>query len=515
MQHPSWWQKYILPQLSIFLPAVLIYLFTLSLHGFYGSRVVAFNQDQARDVVLMEMYAQKGQWFVSYGPKASVGNFYLPPLYYQIHLVLSRLTGNAPLTMHWFTIFIESATPVVLFLLLRKVVKPQYAGLAALAYGFSPLVTIFATFAWNPNMVPFFSLLTLYFLFTHLTEKKGWAAVAGVITFTVAVSLHYQAVVLLPFVLLSFLWSIKQSFGNLKYWLLGGGGALLTMSPYFWHEALHGWSNTAVVLKYFVGGQSQIFDRVSHKEFFLTFFPSFVERVLLGKNLPLFWFGRIVFFGSVALGSIVALKNWRQGRWIFLYFFTILVMMRVYKGDKLDYYMSTLFTLPYVSLAMLLQFGKKFTVPVALGVVFFAGIAIGQTEPQNGLLAIRTMWNQFPTVTAKHEGIVLYQTDNLANLYTFGYQHYSNFQVNPQSNTVIEFCGLEQNCGWNQWRACQRNRVYTYAALLKDMRGYQWEKEYQINSSVKAVVGELKPGKLPSSYTPYFNEYGTDLLSTQ
>jgi hypothetical protein len=136
----------------------LLLLFLIALlfrlnYGFYSN---SFGQDVARDLVLIENKITNKDFLVSYGPKASVGNFYLPPLYYQVHLILSLITFNNPFVMKFFVIIIESLTPILLALILRLIKNKKYIWFLTLAYAVAPIPTIFGSFAWNPNTIPFF-----------------------------------------------------------------------------------------------------------------------------------------------------------------------------------------------------------------------------------------------------------------------------------------------------------------------------------------------------------------------
>ena len=101
---------------------LLIFISHLILAYFYNP----FSQDTARDLVVVSQHFQQHQPIFIYGPKASVGNFYLPPAYYQIHYILSLLTGNHPYTMKWFTVLLESFTPIILYLILSLISMYNY-----------------------------------------------------------------------------------------------------------------------------------------------------------------------------------------------------------------------------------------------------------------------------------------------------------------------------------------------------------------------------------------------------
>src|SRR3989344_1515257 len=139
---------------------ILLWIFSLSLHSYYFFHNRTFGQDQARDVMIAEANIAEGRWLIGYGPKASVGDFYLPPLYYYLQTGLYAIV-SWPLAMGLLITIVESFTPVLLWYLLSKRVHPTAGVVAGLLYTISPVVVTFATFMWNPNMIPFFLTLAL------------------------------------------------------------------------------------------------------------------------------------------------------------------------------------------------------------------------------------------------------------------------------------------------------------------------------------------------------------------
>jgi hypothetical protein len=309
---------------KILLFCISIFIFSFFVRVLHGSRFVIFGQDQARDAYLMRQLEVSKIWIVNLGPKASVGNFYLPPLYYQVHNIVSRATGENPLAMMWLIIFIESFTPIILFLWLCMVVEKRAAMLGAYVYAFSAGVIEYATFAWNPNMIPFFSTVLGFCCFLIIFKKIKMAIPVAVFALCVAVSLHFQAIVLVPFVLITFFISLKQDFRNLTYWLLGSMFSSLMFVPYVQGELASDWQNTRGMLSFFHENNTRYFDRVSKPVFIFVFFPSLIERVLLLKNVYLNLFGTLLFFGGIlqAISSAIRHKS-REKIAILIYFFCI------------------------------------------------------------------------------------------------------------------------------------------------------------------------------------------------
>lgn len=499
---------------------LLFFLFILSFRFLYASQVINFTQDQARDVWKMEQFRQQGKIFIGYGPKASVSDFYLAPFYYQLHYWLSFVTNNHPLTMHWFITFVESLTPVVLFLVLKNFVRKKYAYLVSLLYTFSPLVIIFATFAWNPNMIPFLSLSALLISIKYFqTKRKGYIPLFSVLL-ALDVHLHYQAIVLLPFYLFFLVKSVLEDRKVIKYWGLGFLLALVTIFPYFQAEIKTNWHNTDQIISYFTGEHSRYYDRVSKPAFVLTFIPSFFERLLVGKNyLDKILIGRFIFFIGLIFILLrtfkkVLMKKGQKEILLLVYFFGILLMLRVYKGDKLDYYMSTLFVFPYFLLAFLLEKFKDWFFPVILFIAIMIGQQYQKVEPKNQLedlkQAITFLNNNLETKEANFH----FHDDNYINIFAYGLDRYSDIKPSTTSHQIVDVCyGRLQHCRWDGVLWCNYDRGYTYMVLFNQEANYQLKSTNQKNDGYNLLIGEvdLIP-EINYKVSTYQSEYGNDLL---
>lgn len=476
----------------------------------YGLSHIVFSQDQARDALLVEQWASDGNWIVPYGPKASVGNFYLPPLYYQLHLFISAATGFRPLVMQWVIILIEAATPVVLFLLLKRAVRPGLAFTVAALYGLFATPTIFGSFAWNPNMIPFFVSLALYAWVRLLTTKSYWWIFVGVLSVTIAFHLHYQSVVILPFAGLVFVLDVFKRWKRVQYWLYASVLGFLTLAPYFSAELQSNWQNTRQIFLYFTQEHSQYFDRVTKSSYVLHFIPGFFERVMFGNATESLGIGRAVMVIGLLAGAVLSLKS-KVARYIMLYVLSILVMLRLYKGDKLDYYLMTLFMAPTVLLSFTFQQLPRITVVLLLPLAFMT-IGYLQSMPAfNNLATLRSDLQQLRSVLSTSEVGLLFHDDDAVNTFAYALSDSKELQPTPRALTVIDVCSPSTSCHWNLRLMCQSNRAATYAALLKSTGGYTYQKTLKTQRQT-FLIGTLERPVEQVGYSLFDERYGSDLL---
>ncbi len=491
----------------------MLIFFVFSLIRFvYSVNFVSFSQDNARDLVVVQQMIDQGNYIVEYGPKASVWDFYLPPFYYQLHLVVSLLFPNNPLAMKWLITLVESGTSLLLFLILKKFLDEQKAFVLAVAYALSPIAIVFGTTSWNPDMIPFFSTLSLYSYIEYLENRKKWGIIVGTLAITIAIHLHYQAVVLLPFALITFVLGLKNSRRDILYWIGAWGMGLVTILPYIWGELSSNWHNTRSIIEYFTTEHTRYYDQVSKPGFVLTFLPRLTQRLLIGGKIYNVIFGRVIFLLGL---SILFFKNFSKKKvfiYISLYLFTVFMMLRVYKGDKVDYYMSTLFIMPYLLLGVIWSFSKKIGFLIVMVVFAFTGLYFSQKTPSNNFYKLKHSVQFLDESLSQKSVRLLFHNDDDVNLFTYGLNQFSNIKNDNQSLVVVEICQEEGGCVWRKNNMCIVNRGFTYASLIKSQDEVE---QIWVRTSGNNFMIDTFPDTLPSVGYPLYNyhgEYGNDIL---
>ncbi len=492
---------------------LVLWIGVLAIRVWYAATHIPFYQDQARDVFLIQEKIRNNEWLVAYGPKASVGNFYLPPFYYQFSTFLFRLSGGHPLTMHWVITLAESFTPVVIFLILRYFLSEKGAMRAAWIYGCSFLVVHFGTFAWNPNMIPLFASLSLYGWCLYLFSKRPLGIVLGVFSLLVAFHLHYQTAVLFLFPLLVFFYSLKRNPKHILYWIVGGVCSLLLFLPYFSYEMQHSWQNTQAIVAYFTSEHSQYFDRVSKPAFIHTFLPAFVERVLIGKNISGILLGRLLFFIGMPLLVITSIKR-RRVLWLLLYVLSIFLMLRLYKGDKVDYYMSTLFVLPAILFGLAIDYLPQKIRSLSIVIASVCLLLVFGKPMENGYQALQQASQFILSSTQGKPAQFIFHDDDLINTFAFTLKPTEREMIDQTSSQLIDVCGVTYPCFSKEENVCAFTRGFTYSALLKATNGYTQGEQKVINRTYAIGSGTLQNNRKIDVYPLYQTDlgYGSDTL---
>lgn len=342
-------------QIRIFL---LIFLVSISIFfRFWKIReYVTFLGDEGRDmIVLRNIFVEKHLPFL--GPSASVGGFYLGPIYYWIAAPFLLLTKFDPIGPSYMVAIFGVATVLLLYKFLSELVGFWPSFLVSLLYSTAPLVVRYSRSSWNPNPLPFFSLLLIYFIYLGIKHKKYFYFIGAGAAFGVSIQLHYLALILAP---LSFLIIIlNEKLKKLPIIVSAVVvGFIITFSPFLFFEIRHDFPNFRTILEFITRGGT-----IGYQN------SSIVWKLFDGGNILLEFisgikgtiYTRIVFW-VLSLSSVAALViSWKdkQKKLIysigFVYFVAGLFLIRLYQGEVYDYYYGAIFPAPFFLAGVLIK----------------------------------------------------------------------------------------------------------------------------------------------------------------
>ncbi len=133
---------------------------------------VVFLGDEGRDMLVMRRMIQDSRP-VFIGPTASVGGFYLGPIYYWMAAPFLALSMFDPVGPSVMVALFGLGTVILLFKFLKETVGFYPALIASFLYATDPLIVRYSRSSWNPNPLPFFSLLLINFLYLAISRKKS------------------------------------------------------------------------------------------------------------------------------------------------------------------------------------------------------------------------------------------------------------------------------------------------------------------------------------------------------
>ena len=139
-----------------------------------------FKMDQARDAALISQSVEHGAQFLPLlGPRAGatdVGGGFLrlgPAYYYFQYLSGLIFNSTAPQVFAYPDLFFGIAVLPLLYVFCRIYFKKYISLLVVLMYAFSYLIIEYSRFAWNPNPLPFFTILSFLALLKFLNAENA------------------------------------------------------------------------------------------------------------------------------------------------------------------------------------------------------------------------------------------------------------------------------------------------------------------------------------------------------
>lgn len=349
---------------------------------------MTFLGDEGRDVLVVEQMIVHHK-FTLLGPTASVGGFFLGPIYYYFMLPFLWAFNLNPVGPAVMVALFGIAT-VYLVYLLTKTLFNEWVGLgASILYAMSPVVIAYSRSSWNPNLVPFFSTLMIYLMYQTVTGNK-WRNLFWIgVILGIGLQLHYLFLFLFPMVgLWFFLYGRQKKYG--RYYLLGTIGFFIGYAPFLVFEFRHGFPNTWSMIRFILSGKDTGFSA-------MVFFKTLSDVVFrlfgrltfrlpqneIWKSLPKWeitsW---IVGTYTAAVVSILLLLKYVQSlkakNYVLLaiWLLPVLILFGFYKKGIYDYYFGIFFSLPFIFVAMIWHEFRKNRPGVALSAISFVGLAI-------------------------------------------------------------------------------------------------------------------------------------------
>jgi len=378
---------------------ILIILLAAFLRLYRISDYMTFLGDEGRDVLVAKGILEGH--FTLLGPRSSAGDFFMGPVYYYMiapFLWLFRLDPVGPAVMAG----LFGVATVFLIYFIGKRCFGQKAGLfSAALYAVSPLVIAYSRSSWNPNVLPFFSLLLIYMVFKAVTEKQaGRYLIFGGFLLGIAMQLHYLSLflaVIIAFYIFASGWYRNKKiilFPIIKQYLLLGVGFLVGLSPFLAFEARHGFPNTKTIF-HFIFGDTLTKGYETHTTFISTvtevFFRIFARLVfsfpstgnILHFNTPALqvWAFLAVVLAVCAIAGIYFIKNKLIVTLFYMWLFISILLFGFYKKSIYDYHFTFLFPLPFLIVGNLLSWlyglkiwKKQYHLGAIVSLILFSGI---------------------------------------------------------------------------------------------------------------------------------------------
>lgn len=352
---------------------------------------IVFLGDEGRDGLVV--YNILHGHITLLGPTASVGGFFLGPVYYYFMAPFLLLFNYDPVGPAIMVVLFGLATIYLVYRVGKEFFGSKAGLIASLLYSVSGVVVSFSRSSWNPNVMPFFSLLTLFVLYkAELKNNLKLFSITGFL-FGITMQLHYLATflgVIIFFYLLSSSLYFHRTRDLIKKYFLMFLGFLVGFSPFLLFELRHNFTNTINVINFvFTSGETgaggkffQTIELVFTRLFggLVFSYPASSNFYLFDPSLIKIWFGLFVL---VSLGSIFYFlrafqknKDWLKYGLLILWGVIGIGLFGLYKKPIYDYYLGFLFPLPFILLGFFLSSFLKKPLLKYLAVISIAALAV-------------------------------------------------------------------------------------------------------------------------------------------
>lgn len=325
-------------------------------------RYMTFLGDEGRDVIVVRRLLTQGHPPLI-GPGTSIGNMYLGPLYYYMMAVPLLLANFSPVGPAIQIALLGVATVWFVWYVGRLWFGKTAGLIAAGLYAIAPTVIVYSRSSWNPNIMPFFSLLTMFSIWKVWKEHKyNWLVVTG-ISYAAVLQSHYLGLLLAPSMLIFYILTVR----NLKLtgkWKTEGRkflrkslfGLLVfagLMSPLFFFDIRHNWINVKAIYTFFTVRQETVSIKPWNS---IPLIPTIFNQInasLIGAKSNIAG----VFASIIILAAIIAiLYKSTPSYWLLISWLGFgLIGFGLYKQNIYDHYFGFLSAVPFLLIGSFLS----------------------------------------------------------------------------------------------------------------------------------------------------------------
>ncbi len=310
---------------------------------------VVFLGDEGRDMIVMRnIFIEKNLPFL--GPTASVGGFYLGPIYYWMAAPFLFLWRFDPAGPSYFVAILGVATVYLLYRFLKEAVGFWPAILTSFLYAVAPLIVRYSRSSWNPNPLPFFALLMIYLIYKGIKDNKAWYFLGAGASFGIAIQLHYLGLNLAIISALIILANEKLK-RLAKVLILLIMGSILTFSPFLIFEIRHNFPNFKTISEFVTRGTTIGYEQLNLLALTSSTGNMLIEEISSYRGMIL---TKLLFWILFLSGVWALVKYWPDKKIrlfiliALIWFIGGLLSLRLYIGQIYDYYFGFMFPAPFV-----------------------------------------------------------------------------------------------------------------------------------------------------------------------
>jgi 4-amino-4-deoxy-L-arabinose transferase-like glycosyltransferase len=223
--------------------AYLLILYAAIIRLYMLGDYTMFLGDQGRDAIAIRNIATFAN-LTGIGPTTSIGNVFLGPFYYYLMAPFLLLFNFNPAGLGYGMAMLSIVCMVWIYHVLKEEFGIKLAYITLIFLATSATLLDLSRFSWNPNLLPYSSLLFLFYVYKLVRSKKVVDAVIAGLLFSASVQFHYLAYFLIipaGIYVLIYKFLVIQHTRHIHYGLLAFLGLLLPLIAF---DIKHGFINS-------------------------------------------------------------------------------------------------------------------------------------------------------------------------------------------------------------------------------------------------------------------------------
>lgn len=352
-----------------FVAALIVILIGTVLRFYKLGEYATFLGDQGRDALIIKRIVTL-EHLPAIGAPTSIGQVYMGPFYYYFIAPWLLLFNFQPVGLAVGVAFFSSLYLLINYLIIRELFNKTTALISTVLIVFSSSLIEFSRFSWNPNLLPLFTLLTVYFVIKSVkTGRWYYFALAGALV-SFSNQLHYLALFMLLPVGLLYLIQLLRKKVSLVNCLMFAVSCLIFSAPLIFFELRHNFLNTNNLISLFKYQGPVANNKLAN---FFSSFSSF-NQFSFGVELNKFFL--IMILTAIVLSTLFMFKKSKTISYFFAFFIILLFGVSLYSGPKFPHYFGMAYPLYYVIIGYFLSFLfsppiGRYSVAVFLAVFLF------------------------------------------------------------------------------------------------------------------------------------------------
>lgn len=395
---------------------------------------MTFLGDEGRDVLIVRNLLVNADPILI-GPGTSVGSMYLGPLYYYFMAPFLFLSNFSPVGPAVGVALLGVFTIYLVYLAGRDWFNKKAGLIAAFLFSISPIVILYSHSSWNPNIMPFFALLSVYAIWKVYSQEKNTWLIISAISFAFVLQSHYLGVLIAPVLL--FYW--LKSKVPLKYTVISIVAFGFLMSPLLIFDIRHNFLNSKALYKFLTVRQETVtFKPLSIVTKTYPILNNINNSLVTAKNKNT---GNVISLFMILSLSFALFKNRKLINEnllpVILWMVTGVIGLGIYNQTIHDHYFGFLFPAPFILLGFLLSkmYDSKYKIFAVLIFVFLVVLNLNNNpfkkNPNNQMRRAENVSNKVIEISDN-------KPFNIAVLSNWNYEDGYQYFLEKENSKIVE-----------------------------------------------------------------------------